>query len=566
MKEGSWLRNIRKLLKELPARIRKDRAIILLVVLCSIALTSWYLVLPTEELIDITPDDAFYYFKTAKNIAFGNGVSFDGVNPTNGFHPLWTVVLVPIFYLFGSDLVLPIRIILVFQVLLTAVTTILIYKFCILGRLKNHTAIVISLMWFIYPIHILSVMSGQESALYAFFLMLAMYFYVTRFNKPLQSFTQISNKDKWIFGLLLGLTFLSRLDGVFLILIFLILILFSKTGSIKEKLKTIITISIPIAVISLPYLVWNYFIFGALTPISGKIKHYWAMSAISNLQGLNGFDLFHKIMSSLYFDNCIFSTFRVIKHVCMPAFLILVVLTLIFVLVWRKDIISKLNDLNILPLAIFVFILVLFYKTYYFDLYTTYGTWQLVPHFILFSIFFGVLFEVFVDRTKGVFHVFGENYRSVITILMCILIVSSFTAIVYIELTRIEGTKEAYNNAKWLRENTNESDLIGVWDAGVIGYFSERHVINLDGLINSPEYFEYRKRGDTIDYLDELEVDYISQYYLYDDPYNSTEWKEKWDKKLEVVEHHTTYIAPLGYFGKKQYCHRYVWKYKWWVK
>jgi hypothetical protein len=38
-------------------------------------LLNWYLT-----------DDAFYYFKTAQNIAEGAGITFDGIAPTNGFH------------------------------------------------------------------------------------------------------------------------------------------------------------------------------------------------------------------------------------------------------------------------------------------------------------------------------------------------------------------------------------------------------------------------------------------------------------------------------------------------
>ncbi|HEU4405273.1 MAG TPA: hypothetical protein VFS43_08295 [Polyangiaceae bacterium] len=37
----------------------------------------------------LTYDDSFYYLQIARNVARGLGPSFDGVEPTNGFHPLW---------------------------------------------------------------------------------------------------------------------------------------------------------------------------------------------------------------------------------------------------------------------------------------------------------------------------------------------------------------------------------------------------------------------------------------------------------------------------------------------
>src|SRR5258706_16275672 len=47
-------------------------------------------------------DDAFFYARIAKNIARGDGVTFDGVHATSGFHPLWLATLVPIFVLFSG--------------------------------------------------------------------------------------------------------------------------------------------------------------------------------------------------------------------------------------------------------------------------------------------------------------------------------------------------------------------------------------------------------------------------------------------------------------------------------
>lgn len=38
-------------------------------------------------------DDFFYYLQIARNLAEGVGSTFDGVNPTNGYHPLWMLVV-----------------------------------------------------------------------------------------------------------------------------------------------------------------------------------------------------------------------------------------------------------------------------------------------------------------------------------------------------------------------------------------------------------------------------------------------------------------------------------------
>lgn len=38
-------------------------------------------------------DDFFYYLKVAQNLAHGAGSTFNGIVPTNGYHPLWLLVL-----------------------------------------------------------------------------------------------------------------------------------------------------------------------------------------------------------------------------------------------------------------------------------------------------------------------------------------------------------------------------------------------------------------------------------------------------------------------------------------
>jgi hypothetical protein len=41
-----------------------------------------------------------------------------------------------------------------------------------------------------------------------------------------------------------------------------------------------------------------------------------------------------------------------------------------------------------------------------------------------------------------------------------------------------------YDVAKWIENNTEEDETIGVFQGGVIGYLSHRRVINLDGKVN----------------------------------------------------------------------------------
>jgi hypothetical protein len=56
----------------------------------SAALLALPLWLPVGGLLGrLVPDDGFYYLKIARNVALTGFQSFDGINWTNGFHPLW---------------------------------------------------------------------------------------------------------------------------------------------------------------------------------------------------------------------------------------------------------------------------------------------------------------------------------------------------------------------------------------------------------------------------------------------------------------------------------------------
>src|SRR5262249_34904725 len=52
--------------------------------------------------VAVTHEDGFFYLTLARNLAHGLGATFDGLHPTNGYHPLWTLCLVPVIALADS--------------------------------------------------------------------------------------------------------------------------------------------------------------------------------------------------------------------------------------------------------------------------------------------------------------------------------------------------------------------------------------------------------------------------------------------------------------------------------
>lgn len=75
----------------------------------------------------LTFDDAYYFFEIGANLADGHGFTFDRINETNGFMPLWQLLCVPVFAL-GFEGETAARILLVAQLVMWAGATAVIAR------------------------------------------------------------------------------------------------------------------------------------------------------------------------------------------------------------------------------------------------------------------------------------------------------------------------------------------------------------------------------------------------------------------------------------------------------
>ena len=168
-------------------------------------LMNWYLT-----------DDAFYYFKTAQNIAEGMGITFDGVAPTNGFHPLWMVICVPVFALARYNLFLPLRVLAAIQIFLNAASGYLLYLI-FSEKISKTTAWAAAIFWMFFPpIHELTTKLGLETGLNAFFLIAFIYFLSKlSWDKGNENHYQ---EIFWV-GLCGAGELLSRLDNIFFLIL-----------------------------------------------------------------------------------------------------------------------------------------------------------------------------------------------------------------------------------------------------------------------------------------------------------------------------------------------------------
>lgn len=159
-------------------------------------------------------DDAFYYFKVAQNVSEGRGFTFDGFATSSGFHPLWMLVCIPIFYLARFDLILPLRVLACISILLNAGTAVLLYRL-LAKTVSREASALIAFFWALYPgIHAVTTMLGMESGISAFFIALLLY-QTTRYESDYPPLEDSPNRLSWL-GIVAVLAILSRLDNLFL--------------------------------------------------------------------------------------------------------------------------------------------------------------------------------------------------------------------------------------------------------------------------------------------------------------------------------------------------------------
>jgi hypothetical protein len=183
----------------------------------------YIVLLPGNRLVNwFHSDDAFYYFKVAQNITEGHGVTFDQIGRDSGFHPLWMVVITPLFAFARYDLLLPLRMVALLSTALSAGTAILLFR---LSRriLHPYAAGFIAVFWAFHPfVHANITQMGLESALSGF--MIAWLIYRLVQEHEAETFSAL----RLLFtGLIGALTVLARLDNVFLVVVAGIWVIFS---------------------------------------------------------------------------------------------------------------------------------------------------------------------------------------------------------------------------------------------------------------------------------------------------------------------------------------------------
>ena len=491
----------------------------------------------SNALITLRPygDDAFYVFSIARNLAFGRGASVDGIHLTNGFQPLIAFIYAPIFWLCSPNDWLAIRWTLVLSGLISAVS---VWLLAVLVRslirevreLPYHlTAPVISAIFWACSISLFNqTTTGLETGLYSLLLLAVILVWVSGFGTALQvpspapDFPPLSSRGgsqvpgtapvtrsrnpipytrtirNCLFGLLLGITVLTRIDAAILVAILAAAIVLRH----GEKWKDAITISGIALLVSLPWWIFNVAHFGSLMPISGQAENSWPMSDYENIKRLIE-TLTDIMLLFIYTPNSASLFGRIV---------IAIVVGLVWYgLLWKTNLQRRLRAqshiLLLLPFGVFSLVLVIYY-TFFLK----------APHFIirylqplriLWIVFAAVsaplvwnarcgrrprrpTSDYYTDKDHQSGARDGTRHAILAAIILCSL---GFSADRYLRYYTTSEISEFYDMGLWAAQHPAEK--IGMLQSGIASFIASTtmrasqemgippNVVNLDGKVNA---------------------------------------------------------------------------------
>ena len=444
---------------------------------------------PVQSLVmRYNADDAYYYFTIARNIVTGHGVSFDGLVPTNGFHPLYLVLLVPIFALTHNAVELAVHLSLSLLAVFNVLTVLPMYR-VLKHVLDDEVALVASIAWLFNPWVVAITMLGVESALYV--LLLA--WTVERYVRWRMDRTE--RRQLIVVGILAGLTVLARSDAVFL------LAAISVDGIIlswnKTLVRDMVAWGIPCGIIIMPWFGWNMLTLGTIVQTSGTAILY---------RGQSAYVPYSNPLEIIFINSFAFMLFQGI--------LFLVAVLASSIVLWRHRISpTRHGQAGLRPLS-FLGVYACLWFCFYVWYFRHFQLWYFLP--ILFIATLGI----------GYLYAYWKTFQAQLSRLLLpptlIFFLVTFTLSGWFWYANDIGLYLAQANgyiiARWVSENTEPQARVGAWNSGVIGYFSTRTVVNLDGVVNNELYQYVSNRHGTFslkdlrDYVRQKQITYITDY------------------------------------------------------
>ena len=471
---------------------------------------AWYM-LAKFDLInlirDVNNDDSFYYFQIAYHLAAGKFSTFDGgITQTNGYHPLWLLLITPFYWVFDKEAALfGIK---AFEIMLIAGGVALIAVAARLARLP--WILLFALLPLLYQHS--SLFRGMEAAAALF--MLGLFFLAVML------YARNPARWKWPLAVVAFALPWVRLEYIAISLAAtgaLCVIEWSRRESssprpspvneearpLKEIARSILALNAVGPLLGaiagvLIYFAYNGLFFGGIVPVSGATKQAWSQFIWEREGGYSLVQNFRDVLQMVHHRVPVFDyELLVALEVC--AYLLLVW--------WLARRSKDRKDWLLLAFLVGMFGLAAGHLAKFAQTVLTVHphwvrySWYFVPAYLMMALIVPVRCYVaihFIRRFIGPRQPQTANILSVGIVVVgaaFLLTMADFIApFRYVEYRAgqtltYDWRVNSYMGTLVLNRVLSKDSVVGSWDAGVIGYFSRFPVVNLDGLVNSYDYF-----------------------------------------------------------------------------
>jgi len=457
-------------------------------------------------------DDTYYYLQTAWNAKILGFVTFDGLHPTNGVQLLWFAIIFLLAILAKTKAVLLFTT-LVVSFLLNGLCYLMIFK--IGAVLKQPVlALFMASLWALQSLPFRIYSMGMENSLHALIFWCVLW-------QSVGFLIRVQNKDKPNF---LGLTVIlillvwTRLDSALISVVLFSFCVGMLAYTYRHNLslflqryrKAILGSSLLAGFGLIAQLTAFRLMGDSFLPISALIKTSGTGrgSNIASVDKLAG-------VFTLGMPSILQGRFPTFTLVLLGIFGILLVMLARATLRDHSD--EMRAFLNLWSCLLVGEIIYYLYIALSAAEYTPYFIWYRSPSFI-FWIMTGSLIALFAFvNTRLIKHPFNILKWAPVGFSIVI-----FAVAIYMFARGVNFSSKLYtaryNAALWIAKNSSPDTIFAAWNAGQLGYFSNRRFINLDGLINNVDYYERVLHGSIslTDYLMENNVDFIVDYATYD--------------------------------------------------
>jgi hypothetical protein len=453
----------------------------------------------------LTFDDAFYYLTIGRNMATGQGSTFDGLNLTNGYHPLWQLIATIPFRI-GLDDLDAARLLLIIQLAIGWGATLALLSSTVSRALDGWppvsrrrgakegaaragaatlalTLVLVGASPFVVKLFVSGLESGIAATCDAALLYLA-----------------VRGRGRWIdgttlkfrlgAGALFAVTFLARTDAIILLACLGLWVvaeaIVNRTpGAVR---KVVELFALPVVVIGL-YLVSNQAWFGTPWQISGLTKRapltastvavFAVFVAVAALIGWQAFRSFRRSPARDAVGRFPVAGRFAAQTGWFASFCVLIV-----------------GYYNVLQLQQWL--------------------WYYAP----LGLYLVALLLLAVADMSGAALRDAPESASASRAIRPVQIIVGFLFVALLVYTGWQFTDPDLrsiqianaNTGRWIDDHLPDDAVLASWDAGAIGYFAHRHVVNLDGVVNSYDFYLKNRAGQGAAFLACDHVTYVTNH------------------------------------------------------